>query len=259
MHPGDDRRTERRALRRRALVAVVVLVLGLGSAAALAAETKLGGTVGPGFSISLRDDAGNPVSSLAAGAYEIEVDDLSDEHNFHLSGPGVDVATDVAGTGSQTFRVTLQDGRYTFLCDPHPTRMRGAFGVGASTGGGSTGGGSTGGGGSSGGGTTTPPTAAKPSAAVGSRLVLTTGPGFTITLRTTAGKKVTRLRPGAYTVLVRDRATSHNARLRGAGASKATTVPFVGTKTWKVVLKKGKLTFVCDPHASSMRGSVVVG
>jgi plastocyanin len=89
--------------------------------------------------------------------------------------------------------------------------------------------------------------------------VLTTGPGFTITLRTTAGKKVTRLRPGAYTVLVRDRAASHNARLRGAGTSRATTVPFVGTKTWKVVLKKGTLTFVCDPHASSMRGSVVVG
>lgn len=255
MHPDHDRRIQRRAVRRRALAAVVVLVLGLGSAVAVAAETKLRGSVGPGFTISLRDDAGNPVSSLTAGAYEIEVDDLSDEHNFHLFGPGVDVATDVAGTGSQTFKVTLQNGQYTFLCDPHPTRMRGAFSVGASTGGG----GSTDGGGSSGGGTTTPPTAAKPSAPVGARLVLTTGPGFTITLRTTAGKKVTRLRPGAYTVLVRDRAASHNARLRGAGTSRATTVPFVGTKTWKVVLKKGTLTFVCDPHASSMRGSVVIG
>jgi plastocyanin len=238
-----------RVPRRWALVGVAVLVLGLGSAVALAAETKLRGSVGPGFSISLRDDAGNPVTSLTAGAYEIEVDDLSDEHNFHLFGPGVDVATDVAGTGSQTFKVTLQNGQYTFLCDPHPTRMRGAFSVGASAGGGGT----------SGGGTTAPPTTAKPSAPVGSRLVLTTGPGFTITLRTTAGTKVTRLRPGAYTVLVRDRATSHNARLRGAGTSRATTVPFVGTTTWKVVLKKGTLTFVCDPHAATMRGSVVVG
>ena len=27
----------------------------------------------------------------------------------------------------QTFTVTLGDGRYTFLCDVHPTQMRGAF------------------------------------------------------------------------------------------------------------------------------------
>ena len=89
--------------------------------------------------------------------------------------------------------------------------------------------------------------------------MLTTGPGFTIALRTTAREEGHQARPGAYTVLVRDRSASHNARLRGAGASRATTVPFVGTQTWKVVLRKGTLTFVCDPHASSMRGSVVVG
>ena len=35
-----------------------------------------------------------------------------------------------------------------------------------------------------------------------------------------------------------------------------TTVPFVGTKKVTVTLKKGTYTFVCDPHASSMKGTV---
>lgn len=236
-----------------AVAGAALLVLALGASSASASETKLRASVGPGFTISLRDEAGNAVRSLAPGAYEIEVEDRSDEHNFHLTGPGVDFATSVEGIGSQTFKVTLQNGTYTFVCDPHPSSMRGTFSVGASSGGG----GSSGSGGSAS--PSTPSTSAKPSAPVGSRLVLTSGPGFTITLRTTAGKKVTRLRPGAYTVVVRDRSRSHNARLRGAGAAKATTVPFVGSRTWRVVLRKGTLTYVCDPHASSMRGTVVVG
>jgi plastocyanin len=230
-----------------------LLALALGMPSAFAAETKLRASVGPGFTISLRDEAGNAVRNLAPGVYEIEVEDRSDEHNFHLTGPGVDIATTVEGVGSQTFKVTLQDGNYLFVCDPHASSMRGTFSVGTS----SAGGGSSGGGGSTS--PSTPSTGAKPSAPVGSRLVLTSGPGFTITLKTSAGKKVTRLRPGAYTVVVRDRSRMHNARLRGAGAAKATTVPFVGTRTWRVALRKGKLTYVCDPHASSMRGVVVVG
>ena len=65
------------------------------------------------------------------GEYEIEVDDRSEEHNFHLRGPGgVDVSDGRRGVGKQTFRVTLVDGRYTFVCDPHAATMRGAFDVG---------------------------------------------------------------------------------------------------------------------------------
>jgi plastocyanin len=30
------------------------------------------------------------------------------------------------------------------------------------------------------------------------------------------------------------------------------------TTTWKVTLKKGSYTFVCDPHASFMKGSFSV-
>ena len=250
---------------------LVIATAVLGAAlvgSALAAEVKLRGSVGPGFTISLRDATGASVtgSTLAAGTYEIEVEDKSDAHNFHLTGPGVDVSTGIEETGSKSVKVTLQDGQYTFVCDPHATSMKGAFRVGASSGGGSGGGGvgaddGYGGGGTTGGsgGSGAGGSAARPSAPIGAKLVLTTGPGFTIALRTAAGKKVTRLKPGAYTVVVRDRSANHNARLKGAGAAKATTVPFVGTKTWRVVLRKGTLTFVCDPHASSMRGTVVVG
>ena len=249
---------------RRLPFVIAIAVLGaVVVGTALAAETKLRGSVGPGFSISLRDAGGASVngSTLTAGTYEIEVEDKSGDHNFHLSGPGVDVSTSVEAVETKKFTVTLQDGQYTFVCDPHAGNMKGAFRVGASSGGGGTGGGADdgyGGGGTVGTGGSGGGTAARPSAPVGSKLVLTTGPGFTIGLKTTAGKKVTRLRPGAYTIVVRDRSGSHNAHITGAGAAKATTVPFVGTKTWRVVLKKGKLVYVCDPHASSMRGSVVV-
>ncbi len=66
------------------------------------------------------------------------------------------------------------------------------------------------------------------------------------------------LRPGSYTVVARDRSAAHNARLRGAGAAKATGVGFVGTKTWRVTLRNGTLVIQCDPHKASMRATVRV-
>jgi plastocyanin len=223
------------------LGALVALALA-GIAVAASSETKLRGTVGPGFTITLRDEQGQPVTRLEPGEAEIQVEDLSAEHNFHLRGPGgVDVATTVEGTGEQTFRVMLVDGRYTFVCDPHASSMRGAFDVGAGAPP-----------------PPPPPVAAKPSAPVGARLALTVGPGATISLRTQAGRKVTLLRPGAYTVVVRDRSSNHNARLRGAGAARSTGVGFVGTKTWRVVIRNGTLVIQCDPHKTAMRQVVRV-
>jgi plastocyanin len=219
---------------------LISALLGTGSGTSAPSQaTKLVATVGPGFTISLRDAGGAAVSRLDPGAYEIEVRDLSDEHNFHLRGPGVDRATSVSGTGTETWNVTLRDGTYTFLCDPHPTTMRGTFTVGTP---------STGGGG---GGTGAGPVTAK------TRLVLTSGPGFTITLRTAAGATVKTMRLGTYTVVVRDRSRVHNARIAAPGFNRATTLPFVGTQTWKVKLARtGTLRFLCDPHAlTGMRGS----
>lgn len=94
-------------------------------------------------------------------------------------------------------------------------------------------------------------------AAAATKLVATVGPGFTITL-TKGGKKVVSLPAGAYTITVRDKSNFHNFRLKGPGQNKFTTVAFVGTKTWNLTLKKGKYTYVCDPHIPSMKGAFTV-
>jgi plastocyanin len=75
---------------------------------------------------------------------------------------------------------------------------------------------------------------------------------------TQGGKKVTKLRAGAYTITVQDTASDHNFRLTGPGLNKTTSVSGKGTTTWKVTLKKGTYTYVCDPHASFMKGSFTV-
>ena len=87
--------------------------------------TTLNGSVGPGFDISLDGTDG-----LEAGSYTLVVNDQSSSHNFHLTGPGVDVSTDVGAEGEESFEVELQAGEYTFLCDPHASQMRGTFTVG---------------------------------------------------------------------------------------------------------------------------------
>jgi hypothetical protein len=88
--------------------------------------TTLNGSVGPGFDISLDGTDG-----LSAGSYTIVVNDQSDQHNFHLTGPGgVDVATEVSETGEKSFDVDLEAGEYTFVCDPHASQMKGTFTVG---------------------------------------------------------------------------------------------------------------------------------
>ncbi len=85
------------------------------------------------------------------------------------------------------------------------------------------------------------------------------GPGFTITLKRASFVPVHSLKPGTYTFVIQDRSTIHNYHLKGPGVDKKTSVPFLGTKTWtNVKLKKGKYTFVCDPHKSNMHGSFTV-
>ena len=95
---------------------------------------------------------------------------------------------------------------------------------------------------------------AAPSGAAATKLVANVGPGFTITL-TKGGKKVTTLKPGAYSITVNDKSAAHNFHLTGLGVNKSTTVAFKGTKTWTVTLKKATYKYVCDPHKSSMKGS----
>jgi plastocyanin len=96
---------------------------------------------------------------------------------------------------------------------------------------------------------------AAPSTAATTKLVANVGPSFTITL-TKGGKKVTSLKPGSYSITVNDKSTFHNFHLMGPGrVNKKTTVAFQGKRTWTVTLKKGTYRYVCDPHASQMKGS----
>ena len=89
----------------------------------------LNASVGPGFEISLTTEDGEPVETLAAGSYTISTDDQSDIHNFHLTGEGVDVDTGVSESGTDSFDVTVTEGTYTFVCDPHAGSMNGNFDV----------------------------------------------------------------------------------------------------------------------------------
>jgi plastocyanin len=98
---------------------------------------------------------------------------------------------------------------------------------------------------------------AAPSGAMGpTKLVGTTGPGFTITLKK-AGVKVKTLKPGKYTITVNDKSTAHNFRLKGPGLNKRiTSLAFKGPKTVTVTLKRGLYTYQCDPHVSQgMKGT----
>ncbi|HEY8704347.1 MAG TPA: plastocyanin/azurin family copper-binding protein [Gaiellaceae bacterium] len=84
------------------------------------------------------------------------------------------------------------------------------------------------------------------------------GPGFSIQVKL-AGKDLKTIKAGTYTIKVQDKASIHDFHLKGPGLNKATTMPFVGTQTWKITLKPGKYTFQCDPHAAAgMKGTFKV-
>ncbi len=120
----------------RVFLVVSLAVVGLivpGSVGARGAVTQpLIATVGSAtspdaFQISLTDSTGAKVTHLDPGPSTITVRDFSTLHDFHLTGPGVDQSTDVETTGQTTWNVTFTDGTYRFLCDAHPTLMRGSF------------------------------------------------------------------------------------------------------------------------------------
>lgn len=222
-------------------IPLVVTVLAAAAAAALllpgaavsrSAQTELQATVGPGFNISLTNAEGR-VTHLDAGSYTIKVSDQSPEHNFHLTGPGVDQATDVDATGATTWNITLTDGTYRYLCDAHPTQMKGSFTVGAVT--------------------SPPPPPPKKKA---NRLSGSVGPGRTIALRTASGTRVKAVKAGSYRVTVRDASASDNFHLLGVGVNKRTGVEFKGGKTWAVRLKKGKTyRYRSDARPTTLKGA----
>ena len=115
---------------------ISLLAAGVVAALALAAPigatssvTKLTGTVGPGFTITLKKGTAK-VKTLKAGSYKITVSDKSNIHNFHLKGPGVNkIITATPFKGTKTVTVKLKKGTYKYVCDPHASLMHGSFKV----------------------------------------------------------------------------------------------------------------------------------
>jgi plastocyanin len=91
------------------------------------------------------------------------------------------------------------------------------------------------------------------------KLTATVGPAFSIQLSDESGGRVTRLDPGTYEITVTDRSVEHNFHLIGPGVDQMTEVDFEGTVTWTVTFTDGVYRFVCDPHATIMRGQFTVG
>jgi plastocyanin len=89
---------------------------------------KLTGTVGPGFTITLKK-GGAKVRTLKAGRYTFVVADKSNIHDFRLKGAMRRTLTTVAFKGTKSVTLTLRKGSYTYFCGPHPTQMKGTFRV----------------------------------------------------------------------------------------------------------------------------------
>jgi hypothetical protein len=94
------------------------------------------------------------------------------------------------------------------------------------------------------------------------KLTGSVGPGFTIALKDSTGKKVTSLKAGKYTFTISDRATIHNFVLESQTGPKfekeLTSVSFKGTKSVTVTLAKGKWKYYCKPHENAMFGFFTV-
>ena len=202
------------------LLAAVVAALG-GPAAA--DNPVLQARVGENdsFAITLTDASGAKVTHLDPGDYTIHVKDLSDMHNFDLTGPGVSKSTGVTDIGEQTWNVTFTNGTYKFVCDVHATTMKGQFAVGVV------------------------PTATPPQKVSGS-----VGPGARISLTRSA-------KAGKAVLTIRDRSKKDNLHLTGPGVNKKTGIAFTGTVTWTVTLNAGTYTFRSDAH-KALKGTLRV-
>ena len=202
-----------------ALVIVAVSIPAGATGSSQAPNVTLTGVVGPAATITLRNADGSAVRHLDPGTYDIGVTDNAPDHNFHLSGPGVDMTTQVETTSSVTWTVTFTDGTYRFVCDPHATTMRGTFTVG-----------------------NVPPPPPPPGRLTG-RVA-----AKTITLNTSSGSRVRSIVENAYRVTVTDASKKQNFHLTGPGVNKKTGVAARTKATWTVRLQPGKYTYRSDTN-----------
>jgi len=92
--------------------------------------------------------------------------------------------------------------------------------------------------------------------------IVGTNDGFNITLNDASGKKVSRLLPGTYTVVVDDRSTIHNFHLASNDdptVNFRTDLEFVGQQSFTVTFKNhNQYAYACEPHWQVMNGSFLV-
>jgi plastocyanin len=89
--------------------------------------------------------------------------------------------------------------------------------------------------------------------------VVGTNDQFVISLRDANGNAVTQLAPGTYDIAVSDRSEAHNFHLTGPGVDQSTPIGETQNTTWTVTIGDGRYTYVCDAHASQMRGYFLAG
>jgi len=92
--------------------------------------------------------------------------------------------------------------------------------------------------------------------------IVGTNDGFNITLNDATGKKVDRLLPGTYTVVVDDRSSIHNFHLASNDdptVNFRTDVDFVGQQSFTVTFQNNtEYAYACEPHWQVMNGSFFV-
>ena len=198
-----------------------VAAISLPASATSAPNVTLTGVVGPGFNISLKNPDGSNVSHLDAGTYDITVTDNEVTHNFHRRGPGVDMSTDVEGTATVTWTVTITDGTYTYLCDAHPVQMKKTFTAG----------------------NVQPPPPPQPPVKLSGKVT-----ARLISLKTSSGAKVKTLVAKKFKLTVSDSSNKQNFHLTGPGVNKKTGVAAKTKATWTLTLKAGKYTYKSDKN-----------
>jgi len=111
------------------LVTVVGAAILVATASARRSATPvLTGTVGPGFTITLKQGS-KAVKTLKAGTYKFVIHDRSSIHGWSLDGPhgfAKDISP-VPGTGTKTVTLKLKAGGFKFYCPNHESTMFGHF------------------------------------------------------------------------------------------------------------------------------------
>ncbi len=82
----------------------------------------------PHSTTMVKTSSGARARTVAAGTYRISVRDTAKTQNFHLTGPGVNRKTAVAGTARATWSVRLRAGKYSYRSDKK-RRLSGSFTV----------------------------------------------------------------------------------------------------------------------------------